>query len=155
MSGVNKVILLGNIGRDPEVRYMPNGDAVTNFSVATSESWKDKSTGEKREATEWHNCVAFRRLGEIAGTYLKKGSKVYVEGKLKTETYEKDGSKRYSTKIIVDEIQMLGARDGAADSSASDSGAVAHYDERAARTPAPRRDQTSEPPMMDDDEIPF
>jgi single-strand DNA-binding protein len=154
MSGVNKVIILGNLGRDPETRYMPSGDAVTTFSVATSESWKDKNTGEKRESTEWHNCVAFRRLGEIAGTYLKKGSKIYLEGKLKTETYEKDGAKRYSTKIIVDQLQMLGSRDGSADSSASDDGAVAHYDERAARTPAPSRDQTSEPPMMDD-EIPF
>lgn len=146
MNGVNKAILVGTLGRDPETRYMPSGDAVTTFSVATSESWKDKSTGEKKETTEWHNCVAFRRLGEIAGEYLKKGSKVYVEGKLKTESFEKDGAKQYRTKIVVEQLQMLDSRKGGeSDSSTSD------YDERAARVP-PR--QAAQEDMLDD-EIPF
>lgn len=105
MRGVNKVILIGNLGRDPETRYSQAGNAVTTFSVATSETWtKD---GQKQERTEWHNCVAFSRLAEIAGEYLRKGSKVYIEGKLQTDTYEKDGEKRYSTKVNVRELQML------------------------------------------------
>lgn len=105
--GINKVILVGTLGRDPEVRYMPSGGAVANVSLATNEQWKDKTTGEKKESTEWHNLVFFGRLGEIAGEYLRKGSLVYVEGKLKTEKYEKDGVTRYSTKVICNELQML------------------------------------------------
>lgn len=108
--GINKVILVGNCGKDPETRYMPSGGAVTNISIATSSSWKDKQTGEAKESTEWHNVVFFNRLGEIAGEYLKKGSQVYIEGRLKTEKYEKDGITRYSTKIIASEMQMLGGR---------------------------------------------
>jgi single-strand DNA-binding protein len=111
--GVNKVILVGNLGKDPENRYMPNGKAVTNFSIATSESWKDKQTGEQREQTEWHNIVMYERLAEIAAEYLKKGSQVYIEGKLRTRKWQdKEGRDRYTTEIIANEMQMLGSRQG-------------------------------------------
>ena len=109
MASVNKVILVGNLGRDPEVRYMPNGEAVANFSIATTENWKDKS-GVKQEKTEWHNIVMYRRLAEIAGEYLKKGRPVYIEGRLQTRKWEKDGVTRYSTEIIGDQMQMLGSK---------------------------------------------
>jgi single-strand DNA-binding protein len=112
MASVNKVILVGNLGKDPETRFMPNGDQVTNITVATSESWKDKQSGEQREATEWHRVVFFRRLAEVAGQYLKKGSQVYIEGKIKTREWEKDGVKRYTTEIHADEMKMLGKREG-------------------------------------------
>lgn len=108
--GVNKVILIGNLGNDPESRAMPNGNAVCNLSVATSESWKDKNTGEQKEKSEWHRCVLFGKLGEIAAQYLKKGSKVYLEGKLQTRSWEQDGQKRYSTEIVCNEMQMLDSR---------------------------------------------
>ena len=112
MASVNKVILVGNLGRDPEVRYMPNGEAVANFSIATTDNWKDKS-GVKQEKTEWHNIVMYRRLAEIAGEYLKKGRPVYVEGRLQTRKWEKDGVTRYTTEIVADQMQMLGSgRDG-------------------------------------------
>ncbi|MDF0378887.1 MULTISPECIES: single-stranded DNA-binding protein [unclassified Methylophilus] len=107
MASVNKVILMGNLGRDPEVRYMPNGEAVANFSIATTENWKDKS-GVRQEKTEWHNIVMYRRLAEIAGEYLKKGRPVYIEGRLQTRKWEKDGVTRYSTEIVADQMQMLG-----------------------------------------------
>ncbi len=111
--GVNKVILVGNLGKDPETRYMPNGKAVTNFSIATSESWKDKQTGEQREQTEWHNIVMYDRLAEIAAEYLKKGSQVYLEGKLRTRKWQdKEGRDRYTTEINANEMQMLGSRAG-------------------------------------------
>lgn len=110
MRGINKAILVGNLGKDPETRYSGDGKAVTNFSVATSESWKGKD-GSQQEKTEWHNCVCFGRLAEIAGEYLRKGSKVYIEGKIQTDSYEKDGQKRYSTKINVRELQMLDSRE--------------------------------------------
>lgn len=111
--GVNKVILVGNLGKDPEVRYMPNGNAVANITLATSESWKDKQTGEPQERTEWHRVVLFRRLGEIAGEYLKKGSQVYIEGKLQTRKWQDNsGNDRYTTEIVADNMQMLGARGG-------------------------------------------
>lgn len=109
MASVNKVILVGNLGRDPEVRYMPNGEAVANFSIATTENWKDKS-GVKQEKTEWHNIVMYRRLAEIAGEYLKKGRPVYIEGRLQTRKWEKDGVTRYTTEIIGDQMQMLGSK---------------------------------------------
>lgn len=112
--GVNKVFLLGNVGKAPEIRYTPNGDAVANFSVATSETWKDKSTGQKQEATEWHRCVAFNRLAEIVEQYVNKGSKLYLEGKLKTRQWEQEGIKRYSTEIVVSDMQMLGDKNQAA-----------------------------------------
>jgi len=111
MAGVNKAILIGNLGRDPEVRYTPDGTAVANFSIATSEEWKDKNTGEKREKTEWHRIVAFRRLGEICGEYLSKGRQVYIEGRIQTRDWEdKDGIKRYTTEIVADKMQMLGPK---------------------------------------------
>lgn len=124
MASVNKVILVGNLGRDPEVRYMPNGEAVCNFSIATTENWKDKS-GVKQEKTEWHNIVMFRRLAEIAGEYLKKGRPVYIEGRLQTSKWEKDGVTRYSTEIIGDQMQMLGSKNDNADGGASYEGGQA------------------------------
>jgi len=111
MSSVNKVILIGNLGRDPETRYMSSGDCVTNFSIATSDKWVDKQSGEKTEKIEWHNIVAFRKLGEICGLYLKKGSSIYCEGKLNTQKYTgKDGVEKYQTKVIIDSMQMLGGK---------------------------------------------
>lgn len=110
--GVNKVILVGNVGNDPEVRYMPNGNAVANISVATSETWKDKGNGEQQEKTEWHRVVFFNRLAEIVEQYIKKGSKLYLEGRLQTRQWEQDGVKRYSTEIVASEMQMLDSRGG-------------------------------------------
>ena len=111
--GINKVILVGNLGADPETRYMPSGSAVTNLSVATSESWKDKQTGEQKDRTEWHKVAMFNRLAEIAAEYLRKGSQVYIEGKLRTRKWQdRDGNDRYTTEIIADEMQMLGGRGG-------------------------------------------
>ncbi|HEY9268246.1 MAG TPA: single-stranded DNA-binding protein [Methylotenera sp.] len=122
MASVNKVILIGNLGRDPEVRYMPNGEAVCNFSIATTDSWKDKS-GAKQERTEWHNIVMYRKLAEIAGEYLKKGRPVYVEGRLQTRKWQtKEGQDRYTTEIIADQMQMLGGRDGAGSNASYDGG---------------------------------
>jgi len=109
-NGVNKVIIIGRLGQDVELRYMPNGNAVANLSLATSETWKDKTTGEKQERTEWHKVTAFRKLAEIMGEYLKKGSQVYIEGRLQTDKYEKDGQTHYSTKIIADKMQMLDSK---------------------------------------------
>ena len=112
MSGINKVILIGRLGSDPEVRYTPSGVAVANFSVATSEEWKDKDSGEKKERTEWHRIVAWRRLGEICGEYLSKGRQVYVEGRLQTRSWDdRDGNKKYTTEIVASDIQFLGSRD--------------------------------------------
>ena len=109
--GVNKVILVGNCGKDPETRYMPSGGAVTKISIATSDSWKDKQSGEQKDRTEWHNVVFFGRLGEIAGEYLRKGSQVYVEGSLRTNKWQdKSGNDRYTTEIVASEMQMLGGR---------------------------------------------
>ncbi len=111
--GVNKVILIGNLGRDPEVRYSPNGSAVANCTLATTESWKDKNSGEKQEKTEWHRVVFFGRLAEIAGEYLKKGSQIYIEGRLQTRKWQdKEGQDRYTTEIVANEMQMLGSRGG-------------------------------------------
>ncbi|AEG70271.1 single-stranded DNA-binding protein [Ralstonia solanacearum] len=112
MASVNKVIIVGNLGADPETRYMPSGDAVTNIRVATTDRYKDKASGEMKEATEWHRIAFFGRLAEIAGEYLKKGSQVYVEGRLKTRQWEKDGQKQYSTEIVAEQMQMLGGRQG-------------------------------------------
>ena len=111
--GVNKVILVGNLGQDPEVKYMPSGQAVCNISVATTESWNDKTSGEKVEKTEWHRVVFFRRLAEIAGEYLRKGSQVYVEGRLQTRKWQdQSGNDRYTTEIVANEMQMLGGKGG-------------------------------------------
>lgn len=151
--GVNKVILIGNLGKDPEVRYMPSGGAVASCSLATSESWKDKQTGEQQERTEWHNLTFFGRLAEIAGEYLKKGSQIYVEGSIRTEKWQdKEGKDRYTTKIVVNEMQMLGGRSGAgAPSMPGDEGS----------SRAPRATATSgsaaptKPAEQFDDDIPF
>lgn len=109
MASVNKVILVGNMGRDPETRYSPSGDAITNIALATTESWRDKNTGEKKEATEWHRVTFYRKLAEVVGQYTKKGSSLYVEGKLHTRKWtDKDGVERYTTEIIADSMQLLG-----------------------------------------------
>lgn len=138
MASVNKVILVGNLGRDPETRYMPSGDAITNITIATTDSWKDKATGEKRDATEWHRIAFFGKLAEIAGQYLKKGSQVYVEGSLRTRKWQdKDGQERYTTEIRADSMQMLGGRAGAG-SGPSDAGAsYGGYDDQANSVAAP------------------
>jgi single-strand DNA-binding protein len=143
--GVNKVILIGNLGQDPEVRYMPNGNAVANVTLATSESWKDKNSGEQQERTEWHRVVFFRRLAEIVGEYLKKGSKVYVEGRLQTRKWQdQNGNDRYTTEIVADNMQMLDSRGGGG--SAYDS---APAQSQPAAAPAPGPDEGF------DDDIPF
>jgi single-strand DNA-binding protein len=123
--GVNKVILVGNLGKDPEVKYLPSGETLCNFSVATSETWKDKVTGEQKELTEWHRVTAFGKLAQIMGEYLRKGSKVYIEGSLRTRSYEKDGQKHYTTEIRCNEMQMLdgkGAGGGQFDNGGSGGG---------------------------------
>lgn len=137
--GINKVILIGNLGQDPEMRHMPSGDAIANVSVATSESWKDKQTGETKEKTEWHRVVMFRRLGEIAGEYLKKGSKVYIEGRLQTRKWQdKEGQDRYTTEIVADQMQMLDSRGG------GDGGmGGGDYDQTRSSRPAARPQQSS------------
>ncbi len=133
--GINKVILIGNLGKDPEVRYMANGGAVCNVTLATTESWKDKQSGEQKDKTEWHNIVFYRRLAEIAGEYLRKGSQIYVEGKLQTRKWQdKNGNDRYTTEIIANEMQMLGSRGGgsadfSAERSASQAPAAAATDD--------------------------
>ena len=149
--GVNKVILIGNLGADPEVRYMPSGGAVANIRVATSESWKDKQTGEQKDRTEWHRITFYGRLAEIAGEYLKKGSQVYIEGKLRTRTYEKEGQTHYSTEIIADNMQMLGSRAGAggADRAASESSG----EPEPAAAPVAKPDKPGSD--FSDDDIPF
>jgi single-strand DNA-binding protein len=129
MASVNKVTLIGNLGKDPETRYLPDGSAVTNVSVATTDSWKDKQTGEKKEATEWHRVTFYGKLAEIAGQYLKKGRPVYVEGKLKTRKWtDKEGRDNYTTEIIADQMQMLGGKEGgSSDDSYSRPAAAAPY----------------------------
>ena len=135
--GVNKVILVGNLGKDPEVRYMANGGAVCNATLATTESWKDKQSGEQKDKTEWHNIVFYRRLAEIAGEYLKKGSQVYIEGKLQTRKWQdKNGNDRYTTEIIANEMQMLGSRGGG---GSADFGGSSSSASRPAPTPAATR----------------
>lgn len=119
--GINKVILVGNVGVDPDVRYLPNGNAVTTLSVATSESWKDKATGEKQDRTEWHRVVCFNRLGEIAGEYVRKGSKLYVEGSLRTRKWQdQQGQDKYTTEIIASDIQMLDSKGSGSSSNYDD-----------------------------------
>jgi single-strand DNA-binding protein len=143
--GVNKVILIGNLGQDPETRYMPSGGAVTNLRIATNESWKDKQTGELQERTEWHRVVMFERLAEIAAEYLRKGSQVYIEGTLRTRKWQdKDGNDRYTTEIRANEMQMLGGRSGA--------GAPAMDRSRDEQSPAPARAGVADD---FDDDIPF
>ena len=123
--GVNKVILVGNLGKDPETRYMPSGSAVTNLTLATSESWKDKQSGEAQERTEWHKVAMFGRLAEIAAEYLRKGSQIYIEGKLRTRKWQdKEGKDRWTTEIVADEMQMLGSKGGGGASAAAGAGAM-------------------------------
>jgi single-strand DNA-binding protein len=122
MSGVNKVILVGRLGKEPEVRNLENGATVANFTIATSESYKDRTTGEKKEITEWHNIVLWRGLAEVAQKYLHKGDLIYIEGKLRTRSWEKEGVTRYTTEIVADNMTMLGSRGGGGSSSSSDSG---------------------------------
>lgn len=138
MASVNKVILVGHLGKDPETRYLPNGDQTTTITLATSDTWKDKQTGEKKEATEWHRVVFWRKLAEIAGQYLKKGALVYVEGALKTRKWQdKNGQDRYTTEIVADTMQMLGGKSGG--SSAPEP----------SPSPAPQRSAQGAPPADD------
>ena len=159
--GVNKVILVGNIGKDPETRYMPNGDAVTNVTLATSESWKDKNTGEQKELTEWHRVTFYRKLAEIVAEYVKKGSKLYVEGALRTRSWEQDGVKKYSTEIIASDMQMLDSRGGGGDSDGGGSYQSAPRTTNAGGSSSGggggQRQQRPTPPPEDsfDDDIPF
>jgi len=149
MKGINKAIIVGNLGQDPETRYMPNGSAVTNISVATSESWKDKQTGQKQERTEWHKIVLFGKLAEIAGEYLKKGSKVYLEGALRTRKWQDktDGKDRYSTEIVASEMQMLDSRGDSAPQSGQG------FDKPPQSAPA--GDKPANNDGFDDPQIPF
>ena len=165
--GINKVILIGNLGGDPEVRYMPSGNAVTNVTVATSESWKDKQTGQQQERTEWHRVVFFNRLAEIAGEYLRKGSKVYVEGSLRTRKWQgQDGQDRYTTEIVASEMQMLDSRGG--DNYAQSGAGMGHGQRneppqttqtRPVQPPSPSSQPAPSQPSADmdpfDDDIPF
>ncbi len=161
MASVNKVILVGNLGKDPEVRYMPSGDAITNITMATTDSWKDKN-GEKQEKTEWHRVAFFGKLAEIAGEYLKKGSQVYVEGRLQTRKWQdKEGQDRYTTEIIADRMQMLGSRSGGGNYEVQDEAPMGSggRDSRSKPTGAP----ASKPPASKkggdfedfEDDIPF
>lgn len=155
--GINKVILIGNVGRDPETKYLPSGGAVTNIAVATSESWKDKNTGQMQERTEWHRIVFFNRLAEIAGEYLKKGSKVYIEGALRTRTYDKDGQKHYATEIVANEMQMLDAKGGGSGGGyeGGDQGFDRQEQQPAAPAPRAKQPQPAAPAADFDDDIPF
>jgi len=143
MSGINKVFIIGNVGADPEIKFLPSGGAVANLTVATSETWKDKTTGEKKEATEWHKVVFFGRVAEIVGEYIKKGSKIYVEGSLKTRKWQdQEGNDRYTTEIKGNEMQMLDSR-----------GDASSKDPAPKETPQKGSPQQSE--AVDDDTIPF
>jgi len=162
--GVNKVILIGNMGKDPEIRYMPSGAAAANCSIATSESWRDKATGEMQEKTEWHNLVFFGRLAEIVGEYCKKGSKIYVEGRLQTRKWQdKSGNDRYSTEIVANEMQMLDSRGGAGDNfGSSGAGNQSSYGSAGAGAAGQSQPQSAPkqaaPAMTNDDfddDIPF
>ena len=165
--GINKVILIGNLGADPETRYTQGGSPVTNFRVATSENWKDKQSGENRERTEWHSCVTFGRLAEIAGEFLRKGSKVYLEGALRTSSWETDGQTRYKTEIICNEMQMLDSRGGGGGGAGmgggdnyqgqAPSGGGAQSGQSGGGGGARRPEPVSNPDTLDDfdDDIPF
>ncbi len=157
--GVNKVILVGNCGGEPETRYMPNGNAVVNLTIATGESWKDKDTGQKVEKTEWHRVVFFNRLAEIVGEYVHKGSKLYIEGRLQTRSYEKEGQKHYATEIVASEMQMLDSRGAQGAAPTMDNNQ--QYAQNAAPQEAPASNQSTAVPQAPsnfdnfDDDIPF
>ena len=162
--GVNKVIIVGNCGQDPETRFMPSGGAVTNLSIATSESWKDKTSGEPQERTEWHRVVFFNRLAEIAGEYVKKGSKLYVEGSLRTRKWQgQDGQDRYTTEIVASEMQMLDSRGGPGGSGGYDSpqgstgqgSAPQSSNQQAPNQQAPQQQAPQQQAGPFDDDIPF
>ncbi|WP_079420478.1 single-stranded DNA-binding protein [Thiomonas intermedia] len=166
MASVNKVILVGNLGRDPETRFAPSGAAICNITIATSRNWKDKASGEKREETEWHRVVFYDKLAEIAGEYLKKGRPVYVEGRLKTRKWtDKDGIEKYTTEIIAEEMQLLGGREGGGGGGGADDDGYSRSREaesgRAPSRPAPSRAPApaASKPASDfsdmDDDIPF
>jgi len=162
MASINKAILIGNLGKDPEVRYMPSGKAVANVTIATHESWKDRNTGEKQERTEWHNVVFYSPLAEIAGQYLRKGSQVFIEGRLQTRKWQdKNGQDRYTTEIIANEMKMLGGRGGSGGSApfpsdGSEEGDVPAPRPQQAPGPAPARPQPQPGPDNGfDDDIPF
>ena len=165
MASVNKVILVGNLGRDPEVRYSPEGAALCNLSVATTSQWKDRATGERREETEWHRVVMYGRLAEIAGEYLRKGRQVYIEGRIRTRKWQdkETGQDRYSTEIIADQMQMLGGRDSDAGVGGGDyGGSQSSYGggqapARQQQSPAPQQRPASDPSSLADleDDIPF
>lgn len=147
MASVNKVILVGNLGANPDVRYMPNGDAVANISVATTESWKDKASGEKKSITEWHRVIFYRRLAEIVGEYLKKGSSIYVEGRIRTRKWkDREGQERYTTEIEATEMQMLGSRPEQVEPASASYGSV-----------KPRTAAATQPAVQADidDDIPY
>ena len=161
MASVNKVILIGNLGRDPEVRYAPSGSAICNVTLATSRQWKDKNSGDRQEETEWHRVVFYDRLAEIAGEYLKKGRPVYVEGRLKTRKWtDKDGVEKYTTEIVADQMQLLGSREGMGGGDEGGGGGGGYNRERPAARPAPA--PASKPAAKQgtgfdymDDDIPF
>ena len=157
--GINKVILIGILGQDPETRYLPSGGAVTNVSLATTESWRDRESGEQRDRTEWHRVVFFRRLAEIAGEYLKKGSKVYIEGQLRTRQWEREGQKHFTTEIVANEMQMLDSRgEGGSSNYSSQGGGESSYGggNASGDSSASNNSGFSEPPPADfDDDIPF
>jgi single-strand DNA-binding protein len=143
MAGINKAILIGRLGSDPEVRYTPSGVAVANFNIATSEEWKDKDSGEKKERTEWHRIVAWSKLGEICGEYLSKGRQVYIEGRIQTRSWEdRDGNKRYTTEIVATDVQFLGGRDAGSGARAASGESASDFE--SSQTQAP-----------EDDDIPF
>ncbi|MFT5643687.1 MAG: single-strand DNA-binding protein [Janthinobacterium sp.] len=170
MASVNKVIIVGNLGRDPEMRYMPSGDAIANIAVATSYKSKDRNTGEQKELTEWHRISFFGKMAEVVGQYMKKGSSIYVEGRLQTRKWtDKDGVEKYATDIVAENMQMLGGRQGAGGDSQSDESSYGGYENsRPAQAPAPRQQQAAPPSPprpapkpaqnfspMEDDDIPF
>ena len=152
--GINKVIIVGNLGGDPETRYMPSGSAVTNLTVATNESWKDKATGEQKDRTEWHKVAMFNRLAEVAAEYLRKGSQVYIEGKLRTRKWQdKSGQDRWTTEIVADEMQMLGGRSGGGGGGAGGGGGSAPMSSPSESGPSSAPPQPG--PDDFDDDIPF
>ena len=158
--GVNKVILVGNLGRDPEIKYTASGAAIANITIATSESWNDKQSGEKVEKTEWHRVVAFQRLAEIMGEYLKKGSQVYIEGKLQTRKWQdQNGQDRYSTEVVASDMQMLGSRGGEGGGSQQNTGGFRSNPKPQQQQPQQPQQQQSAPASsgggFDDDDIPF
>jgi single-strand DNA-binding protein len=163
MASVNKVIIIGNLGKDPEVRYMPSGSAICNITVATSRQWKDKTSGDRQEETEWHRIALFDRLAEIAGEYLKKGRPVYIEGRLKTRKYtDKDGVEKYTTEIIASEMQLLGGREGGSGGDDMGGGGGGERPQRSAPAPRPAPAPRQAPAAKSstgfddmDDDIPF